>query len=90
MRNLKRCANIKRIKSNLYVESIFLIQNAQQAKKKQEEAEAEVEEKKIQVQEEEKRGREREEREKKIATTAQNYQVELNWNFILMTTFVRV
>lgn len=52
---MKRCANIKRIKSNLYVESIFLIQNAQQAKKKQE-AEAEVEEKKIQVQEEEKEG----------------------------------
>jgi len=27
---------------------------------------------------------------RKIATTAQNYQLELNWNFILMTTFVRV
>lgn len=57
------------------------------SQKKQEEAEAEVEEKKIQVQEEEKK---REREREKIATTAQNYQVELNWNFILMTTFVRV
>lgn len=99
-RTKARWANIKRIKSNLYVGSIFLIH--MQGKVKYQEATGKVGGRKSMGKSQRKQTKKKctngkktnrswtKRAKRKIATTAQNYQLELNWNFILMTTFVRV